>query len=140
MKKIRKILVAVNGSMDLVREGIKLAEDEKTWLTVLKVNPPYDGDINLTGIKNISDVIQLGGNDFAREVKQLADETGSLIKSRMETGKIDQEIVNVAKEERCDLIIMGKKKGGRIRKFFSDNITEKVIAASPCPVLYVGEA
>jgi len=137
MKGIRKILVAVNGSLDLLREGIRLAEDEKTWITVLKVLPPYEGDLHLTGIRNIKDVMQLGGNGFAKEVQQIADETRSLIKTRLEQGKIDEKIIDVAHEERCDLIIMGKKRGGKVKNFFGGNIVEKVIAGSPCPVLYV---
>jgi hypothetical protein len=42
MKGYRKVLIAVNGSLDVLKQGIKLAQDEKTWVTVLKVVPPYE--------------------------------------------------------------------------------------------------
>ncbi len=138
MKGIRKILVTVNGSLDTVREGIKLAEDEKTWLTVLKVLPPYEGDLNLTGVKNIRDVINAGDKTMHESIKKLAEEERTLIKTRLETGKIDQKIVEVAKEERCDLIIMGGQKVGFLKRLLGLNIVEKVISQAPCPVFVVG--
>jgi len=138
MKGIRKILVAVNGSLDSVREGIRLAEEEKTWLTVLKVLPPYEGDLNLTGVKNIRDVINADGKTLQDSLKKLAEEERTLIKTRLETGKIDQKIVEVAKEERCDLIIMGGQKVGFLKRLLGLNIVEKVISQAPCPVFVVG--
>jgi len=138
MRGIRKILVAVNNSLDGVREGIKLAEDEKTWLTVLKVLPSYEGDLDLTGIKNIKDVINVSGNSVAAEIKQLAATERTLIKTRLETGEIDKKIVEVAQEERCDLIIMGARKTGFFERLFGANIVEKVINQAPCPVFVVG--
>lgn len=43
MKGYRKILIAVNGSKDVLLKGLKLAGDEKCWVTVVKVLPPYEG-------------------------------------------------------------------------------------------------
>ena len=129
MKGIRKILVAVNGSLDSVREGIRL---------VLKVLPPYEGDLNLTGVKNIRDVINADGKTLQDSLKKLAEEERTLIKTRLETGKIDQKIVEVAKEERCDLIIMGGQKVGFLKRLLGLNIVEKVISQAPCPVFVVG--
>lgn len=137
MKKIKKILVAANGSLDLVRECIQLAKDEKAWITVLKVTPSFEGYLNKTGIKKIRKTFPSKGNDFVSDVQQIANETGALIKTRVETGKINRKIVDVAHEERCDLIIMGKKRKQGLKCFINGNSVDKVIAASPCPVLYV---
>jgi nucleotide-binding universal stress UspA family protein len=47
--------------------------------------------------------------------------------------------VEVAEEERCDLIIMGsKKKKGIFSRLFGDHIVENVIDQAPCPVYVVG--
>ena len=32
----------VNGNVEVLKEGVKLARDEKTWVTVVKVVPEYD--------------------------------------------------------------------------------------------------
>ncbi len=138
MKGYRKILIALNGSKDVLNQGIRLARDEKTWVTVLKVVQPFDGDLDLTGIKNLHDVLDDGGAATLRDVRRAAETEGALIKTRLESGNVPQRIVEVAQEERCDLIIMGsKKKKGILSRLFGDHVVEKVIDRAPCPVFVV---
>ena len=137
MKGYRKVLIAVNGSKNVLVQGLKLANDEKCWITVIKVIPPYEGDLNLTGIKNIEDVLDSGGGKAVSELKDLAESEGRYIKARLEEGDIHKKIVEVAEEENCDLIIMGAKKRNGIKKLFGDNVIEKVINQAPCPVFVV---
>jgi nucleotide-binding universal stress UspA family protein len=110
MKGYRKILIAMNGSKDVFTQGLQLAHDEKCWVTVVKVIPPYDGDLNLVGIKNIENVLDGDGAKAISEMKDIAKKEGALIKTRLEKGEIDKKIVEVAEDERCDLIIMGADK------------------------------
>ena len=136
MKGYRKVLIAVNGSLDVLERGIQLAQDEKTWVTVVKVIPPYDGDLNLTGIKNIEDVLDSGAGKAVSMIKTAAESEGALIKTRIEEGDVPEKIVGVAEEEHCDLIILGaKKKKGFLDRLFGDHVAEKVIGYAPCPVL-----
>jgi nucleotide-binding universal stress UspA family protein len=73
------------------------------------------------------------------EVREMAAREGALIKTRLEQGDVPQRIVEVAEEERCDLIIMGsKKKKGILSRLFGDHVVEKVIQQAPCPVFVVG--
>ncbi|MCL4537039.1 MAG: universal stress protein [Nitrospirae bacterium] len=137
MKGYRKILIAVNGSKDVLTEGLQLARDEKCWVTVVKVIPPYEGDLNLVGIKNIEAVLDSEGTKAVSEMKAIARTEGALIKTRLEEGEVDKKIIEVAEDERCDLIIMGAQKRNWLRKFFGDNVVEKVINQAPCPVLVV---
>jgi nucleotide-binding universal stress UspA family protein len=138
MKGYRKVLIALNGHKEVLTQGIKLAQDEKTWITVVKVVQPFDGDLNLTGIKNLDDVLDDGGNAALAEVRKAAQAEGVMIKTRLEEGDVPQRIVEVAEEEHCDLIIMGsKKKKGIFSRFFGDHIVEKVIDQAPCPVYVV---
>ncbi len=139
MRGYRKVLIAMNGSKEVLKQGIKLAQDEKTWVTVVKVVQPYEGDLNLTGIKNLNDVLDDGGAKALAEAKELAEAEGALIKTRLESGDVPDRIVEVAAEENCDLIIMGsKKKKGILSRLFGDHIVEKVIDRAPCPVFVVG--
>lgn len=138
MRGYRKILIAVNGRKDVLTEGLKLAEDEKCWITVVKVLPPYEGDLNLTGIKNIEDVLNSEATKALAGITDTAESEGALIKTRLEEGEVHKKIIEVAEEERCDLIVMGAKKRSWIRKFFGDNVVEKVIDLAPCPVFVVG--
>lgn len=139
MKGYRKVLIALNGSTEVLRQGIMLAQDEKSWVTVVKVVQPFDGELNLTGIKNLNDVLDDGGAAAVREINKTAKAEGALVKTRLEQGDVPQRIVEVAAEEKCDLIIMGsKKKKGILSRFFGDHVVEKVIDLAPCPVFVVG--
>jgi nucleotide-binding universal stress UspA family protein len=139
MKGYRKVLIAMNGSTDVVREGIKMAQDEKTWVTVLKVIPENEGDLNLTGIKNLEDVLDSGAQQALTEARKTAHASGALIKTRLEEGVPAERIVEVAAEERCDVIILGAKKPkGWLGRFFGDHVIENVIRRAPCPVFVVG--
>jgi nucleotide-binding universal stress UspA family protein len=99
---------------------------------------PYDGDLDLTGIKNLNDVLDDGGSQAVREIKKTAEAEGAMVKTRLEAGDVPQRIVEVAEEEKCDLIIMGsKKKKGILSRLFGDHVVEKVIDRAPCPVYVV---
>jgi len=139
MKGYRKVLIAVNGHKEVLRQGIMLARDEKTWITVVKVVQPYEGDLNLTGIKNLNDVLDDGGTQAVTDIARIAQDEGALVKTRLEQGDVPDRIVEVAEEEKCDLIIMGsKKKKGILSRLFGDHVVEKVIDRAPCPVYVVG--
>jgi nucleotide-binding universal stress UspA family protein len=139
MKGYRKVLIAMNESVDVVREGIKMAQDEKTWVTVLKVIPENEGDLNLTGIKNIEDVLDSGARKALAGVRGAADAEGALIKTRLEEGAPAEKIVEVAADERCDVIILGAKKSKNwLGRLFGDHVIENVIRKATCPVFVVG--
>lgn len=140
MKGCRKLLIAVNGSLEVLERGIELADDEKTWITVLKVIPPFEGDLNLTGVKNIDDVIDGGARLVAAKIRSVAEAERAPIKTRVEEGEVHRKIVEVAREERCDLIVLGarKRKGGLLGRLLGDRVIEKVIDEAPCPVFVVG--
>ena len=137
MKGYRNILIAVNGSMDVLVEGLKFLSDESCRVTVVKVVPPNEGDLDLTGIRNIDDVLDGGGSKAVSEIRKVARSEGVFVKTRLEEGEIHDKIAEVAKEERSELIIMGGHKRKGIKRFFSKNIVGKVIRQISCPVLVV---
>lgn len=125
--------------MDVLHQGLHLARDEKCWVTVVKVIPPHEGDLELVGIKDLEAVLDSGGRAAVDGINGVAKAESALVKTRLETGDVHRKIVEVAEEERCDLIIMGAKKMKRgFMRLFGDNTVEKVIGSAPCPVLVVG--
>jgi nucleotide-binding universal stress UspA family protein len=138
MRGVRKILIAVNGHQDVLRQGLQLAGDEKCWVTVVKVVPENDGDLDLTGVKNVGAVLESGVQRDLDEIRGIADQAGALVKTRVEEGRIHEKILAVAREERCDVIILGQRKRSLLRKVFGDNVVGKVIREATCPVLVVG--
>lgn len=139
MKGYRKILIAVNGSQDVLEHGLKLAQDEKCWVTVVKVLPRNEGDLDLVGVRNIESVLDNGAFKAMAEINKTVKAEGSLVKTRLEEGEVHKRIVEVAEEENCDLIIMGAQKIKKgLKRLFRHNIVGKVIESAPCPVLVVG--
>jgi nucleotide-binding universal stress UspA family protein len=137
MKGFRKVLIALNGNKNVLDTGLQMAKDEKTWVIVVKVIPPFEGDLNLTGIKNIEDALDSGVGKVISQVEADAKAQGALIKTRVQQGNVPDAIVEVADEERCDLIIMGAPKKNWFRKVFGDHAVEKVIDMAKCPVYVV---
>ena len=88
MKGYRKILIAVNGSKDALTQGLKLAQDEKCWVTVVKVVPENEGDLDLTGIRNIGDAINSGADRDITNIREIAKKEKVMIKTRLEEGKV----------------------------------------------------
>jgi nucleotide-binding universal stress UspA family protein len=140
MRGVRKILIAVNGSKEVLRQGLHLAGDEKCWVTVVKVLPPNEGDLDLTGVKDIGSVLDGGVARELAEIRGVVATEGALVKTRVEEGEISEKIIEVAAEERCDVIILGAARRSWWRKLFGDNVVGKVIRGAPCPVLVVGAA
>lgn len=138
MRGVRKVLIAVNGSKDVLRQGLQLAGDERCWVTVVKVVPDNDGDLDLTGVKDVGDVLSSGVDREVAEIRGVADAEGALVKTRVEAGPIHERILAVAAEERCDVIILGARRRSWLRKIFGDNVVGKVIRGASCPVLVVG--
>ena len=137
MKGFRKVLIALNGNKNVLDTGLQMAKDEKTWVIVVKVIPPFEGDLHLTGIKNIEDALDSGVGKVISQVEADAKAQGALIKTRVQQGNVPDAIVEVADEERCDLIIMGAPKKNWFRKVFGDHAVEKVIDMAHCHVYVV---
>lgn len=138
MRGVRKILIAVNGSKDVLRQGLQLAGDEGCWVTVVKVVPENDGDLDLTGVKDVGDVLTSGVTGELAQIRGIADAKGALVKTRVESGAAHERILEVARQERCDVIVLGRQKRSWLHKLFGDNVVGNVIRRAPCPVLVVG--
>jgi len=135
MRGFRRILVALDGSKSVLAPGLQLAGDEGCWTTVLKVLPANEGDLELTGIKDIDSVLAGEERQVRAEVRQSADEARVLVKSRVEEGGISERIVAVAAEERCDLIVIGRERLPWYRRLLGPSIAERVARSARCPVL-----
>ncbi len=73
MSRYKKILVAFDGSdssKNALRQAIKLAGTEKSWIKVVSVVPDYQGDLELIGVSNIESAIKGPGRKTARRGKE----------------------------------------------------------------------
>ena len=142
MGRYNKILVAVGGSKagwNALRQSFKLASDEKMWITALAINPPYLGDIDLVGISNIEDVLEGKGREVLEEAQKIAAGEKASIKTRLAEGEPFEKIIEIAEEENCDLIVMGRRAMSDVERALMGSVTAKVIGHFKGRMLIVPE-
>ncbi len=140
MGKYRKILVAVDNSessKNALRQAFKLANEEKCWITVTSVVPPYEGEIELLGVKDIRAALRKPCDDALAEVEKIARTERMLVKTVCEEGEVHERIVDLADAENCDVIVMGRSGGHRIERALIGSVTARVIGHTQRDVLVV---
>ena len=140
MGKYRKILVAIDGSlssMHALRESLKFAENEKSWMTVVSVIPPYLGDLDTTAMGNVMASIRKPCEDALAKAVSLANEAKIMIRTVCEEGETHERIVDLADAENFDLIVMGRRGQKRLEKVLVGSVTARVIGYSHTDVLVV---
>ena len=69
--------------------------------------------------------------------KETAKTKGMDVTTIMKEGNITNEIVKLAKNKKCNLIIVGSKGLGATARFFLGSVSNKLANNSPCSVLIV---
>jgi nucleotide-binding universal stress UspA family protein len=62
---------------------------------------------------------------------------GNVVGSYLRMGEVDLEIVSLARELEADLIVIGCRGRGMIRRAIEGSVSDAVIRHAPCPVLVV---
>lgn len=140
MGKYRKILVAVDSSdsgRNALHQAFKLANEEKCWITVTSVVPPYEGEIELVGVHDIRAALRKPCEDALAEIEGIAKTERMLVKTVCEEGDIHQRIVDLADGENCDVIVMGRRGRRRIERSLVGSVTARVIGHTQRDVLVV---
>jgi nucleotide-binding universal stress UspA family protein len=138
--KYRKILVAVDGSasgMHALSESFKFAQDEKSWITVVSVIPPYLGDLDMTAVGNVMAAIRKPCEDALAEARRMADDARIMVRTACEEGEPHERIVDLADSGNFDLIVMGRKGQNRLERSLVGSVTARVIGYSGTDVLVV---
>jgi len=142
MAKYRKILVAYDGSRsakNALSLASQLAREDKSWIKVLAVVPPYHGDLELLGVADIKATIAGSGQKLLVEAKQIADREEVHILTNLEQGEAYEQIVHVAEEENCDLIVMGRKGQSKLERELMGSVTARVIGHTRKDILVIPE-
>ena len=63
--------------------------------------------------------------------------TEVLVEHRLLLGSIAEEILRVAKESRCGVIVLGTHGRGGVGRLLMGSVAEQVVRKAPCPVLTV---
>lgn len=140
MGRYRKILVAIDGSESskhALKESFRLASAEKCWITVVSVVPPYEGELELIGIKNLEAAMRQPCEKALADAAAFAKAEGALIKPVCEEGDPYERIVDLADAESCDVIVMGRRGLSHLERSLVGSVTARVIGHSRRDVLVV---
>lgn len=138
----KKILIATDGSeqnQKAIEYGVDLAK-----ISNAKVYPVYVVDTAAfssipmdSGWEMMYDLIKKEGREATDQVVKLAEEAGLECEPTILEGHPSHEIIDFAKNNDIDVIVMGTLGKSGLDKFLLGSVAEKVIRNSPAPVLVV---
>ncbi len=138
-KKIKKILVPLDGSKNSMRgldEAIYIARQCQATVTGIYIIPIYP--------RNLADAIMPYQIHLTKEAKKYmstaktrAAQKGILFKSKIVYGSPSSEIIDLAKDKKFDLIVIGSRGHGGIKEVFLGSVASAVVHKSKVPVLVV---
>ncbi|MEC1369236.1 universal stress protein [Bacillus velezensis] len=145
----KKILAAVDGS-DMSNKAldaaIHLAKEQQAELTILYAGREAVVSTSaLTGIvyvpenfiEDIKHEVEQKGAAILEDAKQKAAESGVNAKSLYVQGEPAHQILNIAKEQHFNLIVVGSRGISGFKEMMLGSVSHKVSQLSPCPVLIV---
>jgi len=137
-----KILVPVDGSkysLEAVKVALKYAKATKTDISLMAVTPYVPGlDLELSAkeLQRLEAGFKSRGEEVLAEAQKILKSEGVSSSTVLvsATSPAD-EIVNTAKKEKVDLIIIGNRGlGGATSRFLMRRVASKVATGAPCSV------
>lgn len=75
--------------------------------------------------------------ELLEDIVSNIDFEGINVEKRVLVGEPSLEILETARNENFDLIVMGNRGFSKIKRFFIGSVTQRVISEAPCPVLAI---
>jgi len=149
-----KLLVPVDGSsesIDTVKQSIKIAKEYDYSIKLIKVIDPqeinrqkrysnrwHQVDGSLISGKGESTVdLEVRAIYILSEIAESLRMYDVAIEKEVLIGKLHTKILEIAKNEKFDLIVMDNRGISKFKQFFLGSEINKVLSGSPCPVLVV---
>jgi len=134
-----RILVAVDGSPDAdaaLQHAATLARDQNALITLLTVAPPPATPIG-AGASAPPDLLDFHSRILREATDSLPADVG--VTTRLERGNPAERILEIAREEDHDLVVMGSHGHSRVHRALLGSVSEKVLKSSTVPVLLMRE-
>jgi len=152
-----KLLVPVDGSSASTNAVLKSIEIAKKYGFSIKLISVVDPDKSSWYKSNEKLWRQVDGsliqeNELAKKfedrIKENAAKLLDAIVDKLDFSNIETEkevllgepyvkIIETAKNQNFDLIVMGNRGFSKIKRFFIGSVTQRVISDAPCPVLVI---
>jgi len=144
------VLIATDGSDDAVaaaRQALALLAPTDTITLVCVVEPPAAAtagqESGFAGGLAEPEVIDAAWDEVNREANVVLDQTAHALASpaainrRIETGGPGPVICRVAEEAAVDVVVVGSRGRGPIRRALLGSVSTHVANNAPCPVMIV---
>lgn len=134
-----KILVPLDGSKYSEKALIHACELTKTFQAELLLLYVIDKSpsLNLLDRREYLKIIRNFGKKVLKKSEKITLEKGIDSKQIIKEGHVVNEIINLAKKEKCNLIVVGNKGLGTAARFFLGSVSNKLANNSPCSILIV---
>lgn len=101
----------------------------------LELIPVYES--TYAYLDELEDYLSAQSQAVAKETEARFQQAGIHAESLVIKGDPAQSIINVSEEQHCDLIVMGSRQMGMVRRFLLGSVSNYVVHHSECPVLIV---
>ena len=143
----KKILLAHDGSkgadaaLEKAAELCKLSGAELVVLTVYRHHSILEASLSMVRGGddkggNLDDVMRSASREVGEHAKKRAKELGvENVHAYIKGGPSARTIISFAKDENCDLIVIGSRGLGASEGYMLGSVSHKVTSISPVPVL-----
>lgn len=139
---LKKILVAFDGSeksyeaFNFALEMSKLCPGAAPEIIVLSVAQPPE-PIDIVEMDAIIDSATQHYEELFKGLREKAKERNLEIKTEVAVGHPADQIVKYAKENNCDMVILGQRGKSKIESWLLGSVSKRVATYSPCTVTIV---
>ena len=138
MGNYSKILVAFDGS-ESSRNALRQTLDkfDESWIKVLVVMPAYEGDLELVGIRDVQSLLSGPTEELKQAAQEIIGSESSRVNISVVKGEAFERIIDVAENESCTLIVMGRRGLHRVERMLMGSVTAKVIVHASTDVMVI---
>lgn len=139
---LKRILVAFDGSekscdaFNFALEMSKLCPGAAPEIIVLSVAQPPE-PIDIVEMDAIIDSARQHYEELFKGLREKARERNLEIKTEVAVGHPADQIVRYAKENNCDMVILGQRGKSKIESWLLGSVSKRVATYSPCTVTIV---
>ena len=119
-------------------KACEYAAEKDAHMTILQVMEPPP--MNFLFTYNYADVvadIRADKDEFFMSMKPMLEVAGVEWDRKIESGLVEEKIVNYTKQDDVDMLIMGSRPKSMLQRFFSRPLSERVMGNAECDVMLV---
>jgi nucleotide-binding universal stress UspA family protein len=140
---MQHILLATDGSESARRATVVAAELSRVTgsrLSILTVGGEITDEVRqfASAEGSIADALEGLSNQILHQAKDMAGKAGAVaVDTRSGWGDPAQAIIEIARRERMDAIVVGRRGRGRLAGLLLGSVSQKLVSLAPCAVVVV---